>query len=75
MHKEKKEVLVKKRIRVELTLLEKLSNTDPEDNSVQTLMIIRGELQMGSLNQKGPLLWKVYKLQENKEKNLVLVVK
>lgn len=31
----KKKVLVKKRIRVALTLLEKLSNTDPEDNSVQ----------------------------------------
>lgn len=33
LHKARKEVLVKKRIKVELTLLETLSNTDPEHNS------------------------------------------
>lgn len=33
MHKAKKEVLVKKSIKVELVLLEKLSHTDPEDNA------------------------------------------
>lgn len=36
-------------------------------------MDIRGELQMGSLNQKRPLLWMVYKLEGSKgEKYLVV---
>lgn len=29
---------------------------------------------MGSLNQKGPLLWMVYKLQGSEEKSLVLAI-
>jgi len=43
LHKAKKEVLLEQRIRDELALLEKLSNTDLEDNTIQTLMDVSRE--------------------------------
>lgn len=65
MHKAKKEVLVEKKIADELTLVKELSNTDLGDNSVHNSGYSKVELQMAFLNQKGPFVEKVYKLQES----------
>lgn len=65
MHKAKKEVLVEKKITDELTLVKELSNTDLGDNSVHNSGHSKVELQMAFLNQKGPFVEKVYKLQES----------